>query len=151
MLYPKPSKQKKGKFNHLTKQGVVSRCAVCNSKMYWAKECQHKGSETVYIAKLNDETEDNVKNIIKESNIVIMTTDDTKMQTVLNTIIDIARTKTDAGKEWLNPYLKNLDDTLINQVEVNPSSRISKFGVGHKVTTISSVKIPGKIGEKTVL
>ena len=84
MLYPKPSKQKKGKFNHLTKQGVVSRCAICNSKMYWAKECQHKGSETVYIAKLNDKTEDNVKNIIKEANIVIMTTADTKIQTVLN-------------------------------------------------------------------
>ena len=37
-----PSKQKKGKFNSLTKQGVVSRCAICNSKMNWAKDCQNK-------------------------------------------------------------------------------------------------------------
>ena len=29
-----PHKQKKGKFNPLTKQGVVSRCAICDSKMH---------------------------------------------------------------------------------------------------------------------
>ena len=45
-------------------------------------------------------------------------------------------------------YLKNLDDTLINQVEVNPSNRIFKFGDGHKVTAISFVTIPAQIGEK---
>ena len=77
-----------------------------------------------------------------------MTTADTEIQTDLNAIIDTACTKTVAGEEWLNNYLKNLDDTLTNQAEVNPSSRIFKFGGGHKVTAISSVKIPAQIGEK---
>ena len=80
-----------------------------------------------------------------------MTTDDTKIQTDLNAIIDTTCTKTIAGEEWLNNYLKNLDNTLINQVEVNPNKKTFKFGDGHKVTAISSVKIPGHIGEKTVL
>ena len=61
------------------------------------------------------------------------------------------RNYTVAGEEWLNNYLKNLGDTLLNQVEVNPSSRISQFGDGHKVTVISPVKIIAQIGGKTVL
>ena len=79
-----------------------------------------------------------------------MTTIDTKIQTDLNAIIDIACTKTIAGEKWLNKFLKNLDDTLINQVKVNPSGRIFKFGGGHhKVIVTSSVKIHAQIGEKT--
>ena len=75
-----PSKQKTGKFNPLTKQGVVSRCAICDSKMHWAKDCQHKRSETANIAELNNEAEDNPENII----------DDTIIQTDLNAIINTA-------------------------------------------------------------
>ena len=142
-----PSKQKKGKFNPLKKEGVVSRCAICDSKMHREKDCQYKRSETANIAELNNETEDNPENKIEEANIVLMTTDDTKIQTDLNAIIDAACTKTVAGEEWLNNYLKNLD-TLISQVEVNLSNRIFKFGDGHKVTAISSVKIPAQIREK---
>ena len=56
-----------------------------------------------------------------------------------------------AGEEWLNNYLKNLDDALTNQVEVNPRSRIFKFGDRRKVIAISSVKIPAQIGEKKLL
>ena len=118
---------------------IPNRCAICDSKMHWAKDCQHKRSATANIAGLNNETENNLENIIEEANIVLITTDDTKIQTNLNTIIDTACTKTIAGEEWLNKHLKNLDDTLINQVEVNLSNRIFKFGDGHKVTAISSV------------
>ena len=47
--------------------------------------------------------------------------------------------------------VENLDDTLINQVEENPSSKVFKFGDGHKITAISSVKIPAQIGKKMFL
>ena len=143
-----PSKLKKEKFNPLTKQGVVSHCAICNSKMHWVKDYQHKRSETANIAELNNETEDSPENIIEEANIVLMTTADTKIQTDLNAIIDTTCTKTIAGEELLNNYLKNFDVTLINQVQVNPSSRIFKFGDCHEVAAISSVKIPAQIGKK---
>ena len=141
-----PSKQKKGKFNPLTKQGVVSRCALCDSKMHWAKVCQHKRPEAANIPELKNKTENNPENIIEETNIMLMTTADTKIQTDLNAIVDTGCTKTVAGEEWLNNYLKNLDDSLTNQVEANPSSRILKFGDGHKVTAISSIKIPAQTG-----
>ena len=119
--------------------------------MHWAKVCQDKRSETANTPELNNETEDNPENIIEEARIVLMTTADTKIQTDLNAIIDTACAKTVAEEEWLNNYLQNLDDNLINQIEVNPSSRIFIFGDVHTVTAISSVKIPGQIGEKTVL
>ena len=142
-----PHKQLKGKFNPLTKQGVVSHCAICDSKMHWAKDCKYKKSETANITEFNDEINYNIENLIEEVNIVLMTTDNTKIQTDLNAIIDTACTKTVAGEEWLHNYIKNLDDTLINQVEVYPSKRVFEFGDGHKVTAISSVKIPAQIGE----
>ena len=56
-------RQNKGKFNPLIKQGVVSRCTIFNSKICWAKDCQHQISKTGNIAKLNNETEDNQENI----------------------------------------------------------------------------------------
>ena len=140
-VIPNNSLNKRKKNLILLKQGVISHCAICDPKMHWAKDCQHKRSETANIAELNNEREDNPENITEEANIVIMTADDTKIQTDLNEIIDTACTKTVAGAEWLNNYLKNLDDTLNNQIEVNSSSRIFKFEDGHKVTAISSVKI----------
>ena len=72
-------KKKKGKFNPLTKQGVVSRCALCDSKMHWAKVCQHKRPEAANIPELKNKTENNPENIIEEANIILMTTADTKI------------------------------------------------------------------------
>ena len=51
---------------------------------------------------------------MKEASIVLKTTADTEIHTDLNAITDTACTKTVAGEEWLNNYLKILDDTLIN-------------------------------------
>ena len=116
--------------------------------MHWAKVCQHKRSEAANIPELKNKTENNPENIIEETNIMLMTTADTKIQTDLNAIVDTGCTKTVAGEEWLNNYLKNLDDSITNQVEANPSSRILKFGDGHKVTAISSIKIPAQTGGK---
>ena len=40
VCYTQPyNKQKKTKYNPLTKQGIISRCPICDSKMHWAKEC----------------------------------------------------------------------------------------------------------------
>ena len=75
------SKQKKERFSPLIKQGVVSRCTICDPIMHWAEDCQHKRSETANIAELNDEIEGNPENIIEEANIASMTTADTKIQT----------------------------------------------------------------------
>ena len=33
--------RKKGKFNPLNREGQVSRCIICDSKMHWASRCPH--------------------------------------------------------------------------------------------------------------
>ena len=38
----KKYKEKNKKLNPVTRQGKVSRCAICDSKMHFAKNCQHK-------------------------------------------------------------------------------------------------------------
>ena len=68
-------------------------------------------------------------------------------QNELNAITDIACTRTVAGQGWLQNYLKNLDDSLLNQVEITKCNKVFKFGDGHQVTSLSSVKIPAKMGQ----
>ena len=40
-LFRKKNKIKQ-KFNPTYKQGQISRCAMCDSKMLWAKQCPHQ-------------------------------------------------------------------------------------------------------------
>ena len=149
VCYTQPSnKQKKTKYNPLTKQGIISRCAICDSKMHWAKDCQHKRIQAANIVEIDDKKEDN--NEFEEVNIVLMTTENPEplKQNELNAIIDTACTRTVAGQGWLQNYLKNLDDSLLNQVEITKSNKVFKFGDSHQVTSLSSVKMPAQIGQK---
>ena len=41
LLFTKKDKIKQ-KFNPTNKQGQISRCAICDSKMHWAKQCPHR-------------------------------------------------------------------------------------------------------------
>ena len=49
--------RKKGKFNPLNREGQVSRCVICDSKMHWASRCPHnKGKE--YFVNENHKSQD---------------------------------------------------------------------------------------------
>lgn len=47
-----------------------------------------------------------------------------------------------AGKTWLENYMKNLDDTLLNQTEISESHKIFKFGESNKVIVTLKAKLP---------
>ena len=51
----------------------------------------------------------------------------------MNTITDTACTKTVSGKNWLHNFLKCLDNTALNKVNIVPSEKKFKFGDGRKV------------------
>ena len=55
-------------------------------------------------------------------------------------MIDTVCTKTVAGQLWLQNYMKNLDDTSLNQVEISESHKVLKFGDSHKVIATSKAK-----------
>ena len=62
VCYTLPSnKQKKTKYNPLTKQGIISRCEICDSKMHWTKDCQHKRIQAANIVEIEDKKEDDNK------------------------------------------------------------------------------------------
>ena len=123
VCYTQPSnKQRKINYNLLTKQGIISRCAICDSKMHWAKDCQHKQIQAANIVEIDDEKEND--NEFQEVNIVLMTTENSEplKQNELNAIIDTACKRTVAGQGWLQNYLRNFDDSLLNQVEITKST-----------------------------
>ena len=80
-----------------------------------------------------------------------MTTDNIKIQTDLNAIIDAACTKTVAGEEWLHNYIKNLDDTLINQVKVYSSKEFLNSGTVIKLQRFHLLKYQPKLVKLIVL
>lgn len=59
-VYVKPGGSKqKVKLNPTNKHGQVSRCAICDSRMHWAKKCPHrlKNSESSSTTEDNDNDE----------------------------------------------------------------------------------------------
>ena len=90
--------------------------------MHWAKDCQHKQIQAANIVEIDDEKEND--NEFQEVNIVLMTTENSEplKQNELNAIIDTACKRTVAGQGWLQNYLRNFDDSLLNQVEITKST-----------------------------
>ena len=48
---------------------------------------------------------------------------------ITKAVIDTAYIKTVMGQLKLQSYMKNLEDTLLNQVEISESHKVCKFGV----------------------
>ena len=65
---------------------------------------------------------------------------------ITKAVIDTACTKTVAGELWLQNYLKNLDDPLLNQEELLESHKDFKFDDGCEVIATSKAKFPAQIG-----
>ena len=61
-------KQEKNVMNPRDKNGKISRCVICDSKMHWAKNCPHKKLQNINMTETNSD-EDNYEN----ANIVLMT------------------------------------------------------------------------------
>ena len=91
------SKNSKKKLNPMDKQGKITRCVICDSKMYCSKNCPHRTNlKSVNIA----ETTSNDNNYNEKINTILMTSEYEILinEMEVNTIIDIACTKTVSGK-----------------------------------------------------
>ena len=133
LLFTKKDKIKQ-KFNPTNKQGQISRCAICDFKKHWAKQCPHrsKNNSTNLVDVSGDE------NDFKNIQIILMTQETnnneifvTKM--LCSAIIDTTYSKSVAGKEWLDNYTKMLDDTWLNKIDLFDSHNPFKFADGQKI------------------
>ena len=69
---------------------------------------------------------------------------DTEKSVVAHT----ACSKTVAGEQWLDNYMKILSDTLLNEVEIFDSHTPFKFGDGSKVYVVRRATVPAQFGDK---
>ena len=94
--------------------------------------------------------EDNYEN----ANIVLMTEQPSENETFMleaskSAILDTACTKTVAGEKWFINFCELLDESLLNLVEIFPTTTKFKFGDGKKADAIVKVIIPVKIADKS--
>ena len=118
--------------------------------MLCAKNCQHKRQQNANIVETSEEEKMNSEYDIEDVNFVLMTTQNPRKdfdeEMITKAVIDTTCTKTVAGQFWLQNYMKNLDDTSLNQVEILQNHKVFKFGDDHKVIAISKAKLPAQIG-----
>ena len=65
-------------------------------------------------------------------------------------IVDCACPTTVAGVDWMVGFNESLDERARNQVCIEPSNRMFKFGGGEKRSSLHAVTIPCKLGEINV-
>ena len=90
----------KQKFNSTNKEGQISRCAICDSKMHWAKQCPHRSKNNLTNLVDISDNEDDLENV----KTILMTQETNNTEIFVNemlcsAVIDTACSKTVAGKE----------------------------------------------------
>ena len=110
------------KHKPLDKNGNVSRCVICDSKIHWADKCPHKSNfQSVNISEEVKWDTDN-ESESEEINIVFMTEEIDKNEIFIAeasrlVVVDTACTKTVAGEEWYMNYIKDLPCELKSQIK----------------------------------
>ena len=128
-------KKRKNSVNPPDRIGNPSKCAVCHSIMHWASQCPHKEEEvTLYTSK---EIESQCfKEFMRE--------------TFNSAILDSGCSKTVCGEEWLKSYISSLSEKEVSRVEEQKSVAKFRFGDGKAYTSLKQVKIPARIGRKSI-
>ena len=89
--------------NPLDKNGKISRCVICDSKMHWAGKCPHR-SNNQSVDIIGEENFDlETDNEVEEANIVLITEEIDKNEIFVAeacklAVIDTACTKTVVGE-----------------------------------------------------
>ena len=151
----------KGELNPVGPDGVVSKCAVCESKYHWKINCP----EIKYTVESKKEGSYNNTNIVgvcesmgneKEINLynVLQTSGDELDgligETIGMAVVDSGCSKTVAGKQWFELYKDTMEKETLENLKILPSQQMFKFGEGKSVKSEGKVKLPALIGSKKV-
>ncbi|KAG7489765.1 bifunctional UDP-N-acetylglucosamine transferase and deubiquitinase ALG13 isoform X2 [Solea senegalensis] len=94
--------------NPFDKHGRRTRCAVCQSKYHWAKDCPNK-KEHVNLTK-----DEGLKHDIEECNITLFSNESLSETAIFmvealgSAVIDTACTRTVCGEKWLDDHISEL-------------------------------------------
>ena len=146
--------------NPLNSDGTVSLCAICASKMHWAKDCPHayerKPKTVFYGDRDNDEIENEDPG--EEVNITLMAQADdstVKMDLLLGetmgkVLLDSGCSKTVCGEAWLDSFMDTLTTNEKSGIVYDKCSAVYRFGDGERVKAEKSVILPCVLAGKRI-
>ena len=145
----------KGRMNPLGRDGTVSLCAICGSKMHWAKNCPHSYERNYNGSVMYNTYDDNND---QEVQITLLTNDnnsDPKMdqllgETIGSLILDSGCSRTVCGRKWLTLYLDTLDKVNCDKIKRENSSSVYRFGDGKKFVANECVTLPCVLAGKQI-
>ena len=115
--------------NPLDRNGQISRCVVCDSKMHWAKDCPHgKTRKTQSTNVIESDSQQANDNGCEECELVLLAKEPVKFQIFVaeaakSAVVDTACTKTVGGQlHWFNSYVDGLDEEQRKKVEIIESN-----------------------------
>ena len=139
------------RMNPLKPDGSVSICAICSSKMHWAKNCPHayeRNSKQVYYNDVNEhDDEEGCSDEECQITLIAQTDDDQKMnkllgETIGSVLLDSGCSKTVCGETWLKSFMDTLTTTEKSKIVVEESTAAYRFGDGERMKATKSVTLP---------
>lgn len=136
------------KFNPVGRDGEISRCLICDSRLHWMRNCPHSYEN-------NARQEENLSECVQLSLFMGYASDipplAPKLQTLLKeseggAVLDTGCSTTVCGRPWLDAYTGSLSDYEREHIVEVPSSSTFTFGDGRTIQSVGKVTIPGWIG-----
>ena len=157
--YPRSENQQTfRKTNPEDREGRISRCNICDSKLHWAKSCpdayenkrnrENKSNSSephfvFFVTMFTGLAEDNNNSKLKSL----------REETVDCAIIDSGCASTVCGEKWIEHFKESLSDEEKENIIEEDSNQIFTFGDGSSITSKKKITIPcwiqGKAGTLT--
>ena len=144
--YNAPSVQP-GRLNPTGRFGTPSTCAHCGSKFHWVRDCPDKNHRTRADHTVNyNETEVHIELLQKSESSMRLFVG----ETMGCAVIDSGCSKTVAGRQWVDCYREQVNTDGDNNMKIDKSNNVFRFGKGAPVVSQGRIKLPAKIGSQTV-
>lgn len=128
--------------NPLNPDGSVSICAICSSRMHWAKHCPHaferQTSSVLYGDDCDQPYYDEHDEEVEITLMAASDASDVKMDSLLGetigkVLLDSGCSKTVCGEQWLRCYMETLTDPEQKSIRTETSTSVYRFGDGQRM------------------
>ena len=129
---------KKGhKLNPADAAGNPRQCVICKSIMHFVKDCPHNDDEEEEITLFSNGVQDQYMSTFLS-------------ETFNSAILDSGCSKTVCGRIWYQQYCDSISEKDVQSIEEMEGTSKFKFGNGESFQSLKKVRLPAKIGSKSV-
>ena len=139
------------RLNPTNNDGHISVCAICSSKMHWARKCPHaREKQSALYGEAPELDEEEVHITLMAGNITNHKMDALLGETLGHVLLDSGCSKTVCGERWLREYLQTMSDSEKKKVIYESSNAIYRFGDGSRMSSLRSVLFPCVLAGKKI-